>query len=391
MTTPSSAETDSDTLFVVAGEPSGDRHAASVVTELLKREPHLRIAGFGGAHLRNAGMEILLDLPSRAIMGIFPVLAALPSIRRWFHLAVSELKRRRPRALLLVDYPGFNLRLAAAAKKLGIPVIYYISPQVWAWRRRRIHKIATLVDLMLVILPFEVKAYDGLPLDVRYVGHPLMDRLAEDVVDMGRVEELSSNGTTVALFPGSRSHVVKSLLPALSRAARLLHENAEIGPVRFLVSEAREGLIPSEVSGRLFEGLDYAVVTGEAPAVMEAADVACTTSGTTTLELTGRGVPFILAYRVSAIMWILGRLLIRVPFIGLVNLVAGREVVPEHIGVASGHNALAADIAELIRDKKKRDSMLKDLSDVRDLLDQEGSYRRTAEEIHSFLEKKRLS
>lgn len=380
-------DSQSETLFVVAGEPSGDRHAASVIQPLSEMHPSLKIVGFGGPHLKSAGMEVLLDLPSKAIMGIFPVIAALPSIRRWFKLATEELERRRPTAILLVDYPGFNLRLAAVAKRLGIPVIYYISPQVWAWNRRRVHKIAARVDLMLVILPFEVDAYSGLPIDVRYVGHPLMDRLAEDSIDDERVAALSSPSSklTVALLPGSRAHVVASLLPVFARTAQVLHADCNVPDCRFLISEAREGLIDRDCLPDQFNGLDYEVVTGDAPSVMEAADVACTTSGTTTLELTGRGVPFVLAYRVSAIIWLIGKFLIRVPFIGLVNLVAKREVVPEHVGVRSGHVDLARDLGRLITDADRRDEMLKGLKEVRESLDQKGSYTRTASEISQFL------
>ncbi len=381
-----SSKIQNDLLFVVAGEPSGDRHAASVISALKQTRPSTSVVGFGGSHLKQAGMEVLIDLPSKAIMGVFPVIAALPRIRRWFQVAEEELVRRRPKALLLVDYPGFNLRLAAVAQRLSIPVIYYISPQVWAWNRKRVNKIAARVDLMLVILPFEVDAYQGLDIDVRYVGHPLMDRLAEDTVEAASVEALASSRPTVALFPGSRRHVVDSLLPVFAKTARELSADPDVPDCHFLVSEAHDGLINSTLANELFRGIDFQIVTGDAPAVMEAADVACTTSGTTTLELTGRGVPFVLAYRVSCIIWLLGKLLIRVPHIGLVNLVAQREVVPEHVGVRSGHKKLANDLASLITDSERRDAMRADLNEVRELLDQKGSYARTASEIANFLD-----
>ena len=377
---PPDATPPSPCLFFVAGEPSGDLHAAHLMRELAKQRPGIRFRGFGGHRMRDAGLDCLEDLPSQAIMGLFPVIAALPRIRGWFRRAVESLRNDPPDAIVLVDYPGFNLRLAARAKKLGIPVIYYISPQVWAWNRRRVKTIARVVDLMIVILPFEADFYRDSGVEVFYSGHPLVDHLASSPADPKFVDTLRDGGESpiVGVFPGSRGHVVDSLLPIFVRTARRLLDHEDFAQSLFLFAAANDDIAKRIAGLEALKSIPHRIVTSRPYEVMEASDLCLTTSGTTTLEIALHRRPMVLAYRVSRVFWLLGRLLIRVRFIGLVNLIAGRGIVREHIGTRSFHAALAADLIRIRTDREVRETLLRDLDEVRRRLETPGSYRRSA-------------
>ena len=234
------AMTEGREVWIVAGEPSGDTHAAHLLAALAQRAPHVSFRGYGGPKMRGAGMEVLHDLASDAIMGVFPVMAALPRIWRLFRRAVKELRERRPAALVLVDYPGFNIRLAAKAHAMGIPVVYYISPQVWAWAGWRTKKLAKICDLMLVILPFEQEMYRDTGLKTVFVGHPLMDHLRTVRHDRELIAKLRADlpehAPVVGLFPGSRRSVVTSLAPVFADAARALRARDGTRHARVLVA-----------------------------------------------------------------------------------------------------------------------------------------------------------
>ncbi|NRA97140.1 MAG: lipid-A-disaccharide synthase [Planctomycetes bacterium] len=370
-------------VWIVAGEPSGDTHAAHLLAALARYAPDISFRGYGGPRMRDAGMDVLHDLASDAIMGVFPVVAALPRIRRLFRRAVTELRERRPAALVLVDYPGFNIRLAARAHAMGIPVIYYISPQVWAWARWRTKKLARICDLMLVILPFEAEVYRDSGLETVFVGHPLMDHLRTVDHDTDLIARLRKDvpegAPVVGLFPGSRRSVVASLAPVFADAARRLRAREGTRDARIVVACAQERFRPLIESH--LHGLDATVLVGKPYEVMEAADLALTSSGTTTLEIAAHGTPFVLGYRVSPVMYALGRMLVSVPHIGLVNLVAERSLVPEHIGVRSFARQAADDLHRLWIDPEARQTQVAGLAEVRDKLESEGSYDRAAAAI----------
>lgn len=365
---------------MVAGEPSGDTHGAHLVRALKQHAPDVAVRGYGGPKLKDAGMDVLHDLASDAIMGLFPVVAALPKIWRLFRRAVQELRDRRPAALVLVDYPGFNIRLAAKAHALGIPVIYYISPQVWAWARWRVKKLARVCDLMLVILPFEEEVYRDTGLETVFVGHPLMDHLRtvdhDTELIAGLRDGLAEGAPLVGLFPGSRKSVISSLAPVFADAARALVQYEDTHGARFVIACSQERFRP--LIEPHFEGVDARVLVGHPYEVMEAADLALTSSGTTTLEIAAHGTPFVLGYRVSPVMYGLGRMLVSVDHIGLVNLVAGRALVPEHVGVRSFAAAAARDLHRLWTDDEARKTQVAGLLEVRDKLETEGSYERAA-------------
>lgn len=377
-------------LFCIAGEPSGDIHAGHLLRELKGLLPDLETYGFGGKNMAAAGFEVLIDLPSQAIMGLFPVIAALPKIRGWFKTAAEVLKKRRPDAVLLVDYPGFNLRLAATVKKLGIPVIYYISPQVWAWNRRRIKKIARVVDLMLVILPFEADLYKKTGLDARYVGHPIVDHIEH----VRRQRTATPPGLAglgrpvISIFPGSRGHVVDSLWPVFRRVVENLARRPHLSGATFVVAAA-DAALAQRVERELPEvAADLRILVGESHAAMEVADVCLTTSGTTTLEIAVHEKPMLIAYRISRAVWTIGKMVVSVPYIGLVNLIAEKGVCPEFIGPNLDVDAIADALDRLLRDGPERRTMIDEISRVKEKLATPGSYRRAAAAVAERLTKK---
>lgn len=376
-------------IFVVSGEPSGDTHTAHLVRSLKALDPDLAFRGYGGAGMARAGVDLLHDLAGEAIMGLFPVIAALPGIVRLMGRAERELRERRPAALLLTDYPGFNIRLAARARKLGVPVIYYISPQVWAWGRRRVGKLARLVDLMLVILPFEEEIYRKSGLRTEYVGHPLLDHLGSHAMDREAVERLRAfrqgPGPLLGLFPGSRRHVMETLLPDFLGAAERLASMPGMAGLRCVVAAAQPAFA-EYIQRRLRGSVPVLTVCGKPYEAMEAMDLGLTTSGTTTLEIAAFQKPFVLAYRVSPVTYGLGRLLVSVDHIGLVNLVFGDRLVPEHVGTRPVAAGCAADLHRLWTDEAARAEQISGLAEVRRRLDSRGSYDRAARLIVDFLD-----
>jgi lipid-A-disaccharide synthase len=317
-------------LYIVAGELSGDAHAAGMLRALLARQPALRVLGAGGPAMtaacgHPAGLRDWVE--EAAVVGVWEVVRRYGWFRERFHEILAEIRRERPRVLVLVDYPGFNLRLAAAARAAlpDLRIVYYISPQVWAWHRRRVKTMARVLDEMLCILPFEQEFFAGAGLPTRFVGHPLVDELAGESSDLERDPGL------VGLFPGSRKREVGRLFPLMLEAARRLHLRHP--EVRFEVPAASPqlaGILRAELA-RQRAAPPVQVRTGGSHALMQRAHCAVIASGTATLEAAWFGLPYCLVYKVSWPTYLLGRLLVRLPHIGLVNILAGREVVAEFI------------------------------------------------------------
>lgn len=377
-------------IFVVAGEPSGDIHTGHLLRELGRLLPGAATFGFGGKNMRESGFRTMIDLPSQAIMGLFPVLLALPKIKGWFRTAEAALETERPDFCLLVDYPGFNLRFARRANRRGIPVVWFISPQVWAWNKKRIRKIAAVVDLMLVILPFEKDVYRETGMETHYVGHPLTDHIEETKKRRGRpLPELSDRKEkTIGIFPGSRRHVVHALWPVFRETIGVLAARSAPDELTFVVAAADENLRAVIDALPAPKNIDVRVVTGHAHEVMEASDACLTTSGTTTLEIALHRKPMVLAYRVSRALWTIGRMVVSVPHIGLVNLIAEKGIVPEHVGPALSPAAIAGDLLPLLQESPERARMLEGLDLVQSRLDTPGAYRRAAEVIRSWWSKR---
>ena len=352
------------TILLVAGEASGDLHGAALAHALRTVRPEVRLLGMGGPRIAAAGVELLVPCEDVAVVGLTEVVAHGGQILRAFRRLTVALDRDRPALVVLIDFPDFNIRLGRRARRRGIPVVYFISPQVWAWRRGRLRILRRIVRKMLVIFPFEEPLYRAAGIDVTFVGHPLLDRL-EGVP--GREEARRRLGMApaervVALLPGSRRGEVSRHLPVMLEAVARL---AAAGPLTAAVAvadgvpralvEALAAAVPLPV--RLIEGRTYEA--------LRAADVSLVVSGTATLEAALLGAPMVITYRVSFLSYALARLLVRVPFIGMANLVAGRGIVPELIQYRATPDRLAAAARALLEDQGARDAMRAGFSEVR--------------------------
>jgi lipid-A-disaccharide synthase len=320
-------------IMFVAGEASGDHHAAALIREIKRMRPEARCFGMGGREMAAAGMDLRLDLASKGVIGFVEVVKHLGYFRRALSQAEALLREERPELLVLVDYPGFNLRLAEKAKGLGIKICYYISPQVWAWKKGRVPVMARLLNKMLVTFPFEKAIYDQAGLACAFVGNPLVD-LVKPSLDRdaarGRLG-VAAGEELLGLLPGSREQEVSFLLPVMLKSAALMAQRRP--GLRFVVIKAPQ--LPQSVYDKamagdssralLFEGAS----TGEAYAVRAACDFALVASGTATLETAMLKVPFVIVYRVNPLSFSIAKRLVKIHSIGLANVVAGRRVVPE--------------------------------------------------------------
>ncbi|PTL35994.1 lipid-A-disaccharide synthase [Candidatus Methylomirabilis limnetica] len=373
-------------ILIVAGEPSGDLHAACVVQELLRRAPHLTIEGIGGDRMRQAGVRLHAHVGDLAVVGIVEVAARLPAIWRAYRSMIRCLRERRPDLMILVDFPDFNLRLARRAFRLGIPVVYFISPQVWAWRAGRIRSIAKYVRRLLVIFPFEESFYRERGIEAVYVGYPLLDQLTSSpsMQEARRRLELEGTAPVLGLLPGSRVGEIMRHLPILLRSIRQLM--IEQPGLRVIIAVA-DGLPLDLIRSYLNqEVISARVVQGRTYEVMAASDVILVASGTATLEAAIIGTPMVIVYRLAFLSWLLGRALIRVPYIGMVNLVAGRRVVPELIQFHATPERIADEVRRLLLSTEQRLQMRQDFQQVRDRLGPPGAIGRTVDVILECLQ-----
>jgi len=315
--------------MVVVGEASGDAHAARVVTALKQRAPDIKVSGIGGEKLRAAGMEINIDFSELAVMGLVEVLKRYRHLKNVFNQMVERLKTHRPDLLVLVDYPGFNLKMAKEAKKLGIPVAYYISPKVWAWRKGRVKTIQRVVDKMLVLFPFEVPIYEQAGVAVNCVGHPLVDAVKRTLTTIQAKEKLGLEKAhkVIGLFPGSRRSEVEMLLPLMIQAAeRIKQQQLDIQVVVPLAPGLnKEVLAPILAASRL----PIQVVDSEFYDLTSACDAIVAASGTITLEIALLGVPHFICYRVSPVTYKILRCLVKIPYVGLCNIVTNKALITE--------------------------------------------------------------
>ncbi len=375
---PGTTKNGSRKILLVAGEASADLHASHVVRELKKKDPSLCIAGIGGEALRRAGMEILFDARDLSVVGIVEVVARLPQIRKAFNTLKQQLEKDPPGLLILLDYPDFNLRLAAVAKKHNVPVLYYISPQIWAWRQGRAKKIARLVDYMAVVFPFEVPLYERYGVPVQFVGHPLLDREVP-AFDRDGSQELPGvkpGWPVIGLLPGSRSSEIERLLPVMLDAADIIR--AAFPAAQFIIPVA-PGITKEEIAAHVArKNIPAAVVENEFHRALHACSLVLVASGTATLETALMQKPMIILYRVSALTYLIGRLLIRVPCIGLANIVAGKKVVPELIQGQATPEQVAREAIALLRDTGRLQEMERELGYIRQRLGAPGASQRVA-------------
>jgi lipid-A-disaccharide synthase len=369
-------------IMIVAGEASGDLHGANLVRALKGREPDLRFFGMGGPELDRAGVELLYEAARLSVVGVQEVFSHLGDIVEARRILTRAMRQRLPRLLVLIDFPDFNLMLAARAKKLGIPVFYYISPQIWAWRSGRVKKIGRLAERVAVILPFEQEFYRQKGYEVDFVGHPLLDTVATTTSRDAflQAQHIDPGATVVGLLPGSRRKEITSLLPDFLAAAEYLARGIS-GKVVFLVPRAptvSETMLEDHGIRDYRHRLDIRVLAENRYDLMAACDAAMAASGTVTLELAILGVPTVVAYRLSPRSYRLGRMLIKLPWFSLVNLIAGREVIPELLQDEVTPAALAGHLARLLREDTERDGMLQGLAEVKKKLGTPGAADRAA-------------
>ncbi len=376
---------DSSSVLIVAGEASADLHGARVLRELRGRRPDVRVFGVGGDAMRAEGLEAVVRAEDISVAGLTEVLFAIPRILRILRRLAALAAERRPSAAVLIDLPDFNLRLARRLKALGVPVVYYISPQVWAWRQRRVAQIRALVDRMLVILPFEEDFYRTHGVPAEFVGHPLVEELPPpcDRATARAALGLPAGGPVVALLPGSRKQEIARHLPLMLEGLRRVRERfpgtRAVIPVASTIPRA---LVEARVAAA---GVDATLLDGQATEALSAADAAVVCSGTATLQTALLLRPMVVVYRVSWLTYHILKRLVRVAHIALVNLIAGRTLVPELIQDAFTAGTVASELERLLASDVERARVETELAALRAKLGEKGAAERVAEVVAGYL------
>jgi len=374
-------------FMIIAGESSGDAHGSALISELKAAAPDCVIYGIGGEKMQAAGIEVLHDITELAVVGLAEVIKNFSRFRRIFYEMLKVAETRKPDAVILIDYPGFNLRFARRARALGLRVIYYISPQVWAWGRNRVRRIKDDVDRMLVIFPFEEQFYRQHGIDARFVGHPMIERLqpATSAEEFRRELGISSEEKVVGLLPGSRENEIRRHLPVMLKAAAIIKK--KYGRVRFVIPPASPGLrsIISEIIRKQTHCPPVQLWEAGAYDVMDAADVAMVSSGTATLETGCFGTPLVVIYKVNWLTYLMAKKLIKIPNIGMINIVAEAPVAPELVQRKASAANIAGEALKLLTDDELRLKLSKQLSQVRKKLGSPGASRKAAHEILDFV------
>jgi lipid-A-disaccharide synthase len=361
------------TIFIVATETSGDIHGGNLARQLKAIDPTIRLVGAGGSHMKDAGVEILIDPTAHATVGVVETFRDINRYAKIYRLLQSALRTWLPDAVVLIDSPDFNLRFAERVKDHGIPVIYYISPQIWAWRKGRIRTIRKVVRKMIVILDFEEKIYRDAGVDVAFVGHPLLDAYRDIDRDAVR-KEWGAKKLLIGLLPGSRNKQYKMLLPILKQTAELIAK--EYPDAKFVI-----GCAPN-MNPKLAAGPGIDVVVNRTADVMAASDLLIVASGTATLEAGIYGTPMIVTYKLNpATAYLFGPLVwLNTRLWALVNIVAGKEIVPEMYQWRAKPPLLAQEAVSMIRNGRLPE-IRKALAEVRRKLGSPGASRRAAEEV----------
>jgi lipid-A-disaccharide synthase len=373
-------------VMIIAGETSGDLHGAKLVKAMQKRNKGLFFCGIGGQALRETGVNILIDAREISVVGITEVFSKIPNILRSLRMVKKTFKTMRPDLLILIDFPDFNLHVAAAAKKIGIPVLYYISPQIWAWRSGRIKKIGKLVDHMAVILPFEEDFYRKQKIQVTFVGHPLLENSLP--TKQGIKDKWMDDIPAIGLLPGSRHGEVERHLPVMIDAARILLK--KIKTIKFIISlspDVEEKHVKEIVKKHKGEA-EFEIAAGDVRKVFERSKVVMAASGTVTLESAISGTPMVIIYKVSPLSFRLGKAMIRVKNIGLVNLIAGKEIVPELIQEKASSTRIADTVFKMLNDPLGLKQLSLELLALRDKLGGPGASGRVADIAFRMLDDK---
>jgi lipid-A-disaccharide synthase len=380
-------------LLLSCGEASGDLYAGALTRELLACDPTLRISGLGGPQFAAAGGTLVDDYRDLAVTGLTEAIAKLPRSFEARRRLVAAAEAERPDVLVLIDFPDFNFRLAPPIKRLGVPVVYYISPQIWAWRPGRIKTMRAIADRVLVIFPFEEAIYRDGGVPVEFVGHPLVDLAvpSSDRAAFLGAHRLTPSAPTIAILPGSRPNEVARILPDLAAAGERIR--AAVPGAQFLIARAPHldpGLFAAVGPQGLGKSAPVAVVDGDTDAVLASADVALTASGTATVQTALHDTPMVIVYRVSPMSYQLLRRLVKVEAIGMANLIAGERIVPELVQDAFTPEAVAAEAISMLTDRARAARIRAGLAKVRARLGGPGASRRAAEAILRVIHAKSL-
>jgi len=384
-----SAPLDQPTIYVVAGEVSGDRLAADLVRVLKKRNPELRAYGVGGPMLRAAGQEQSFDLARHAVVGLTDVLKNLPKFLVFFRQVKAEIAKRKPDVVILVDYPGFNLRLAQALHRENPPpaIVYYVSPQVWAWKAGRAKTMERILERLLVIFPFEVEWFsrNAPNLKTKWVGHPLADRW----IEQGRAQ--SPDGSPcIALLPGSRPKEIARHWPILlETASKIAQEQRNVRFVSLATGPEMRQQLEEEWAKHPMSGVSLDIVSGQSLTLLNRCTMAVVASGTATLECAMAGLPMLVMYKTSWFTYLLGRLLVKLPYLSMVNVLAGEKVVPEFLQSAATPQRLATAALQILRNPRGTERMAQRIRDVAAKLGGAGAAERAADQVEEAIRLRR--
>lgn len=372
-------------IFILAGETSGDLHGANLAKDLKARMPNIKISGLGGRLMQEAGVNLYCNIVELAVVGFSEVLKNLSKFKKIFDMLCQKLDEEKPDCVVLIDYPGFNLRFAQVVKKKNIPLLYYISPQVWAWGKKRIELIRRCVDKMIVIFEFEERLYRENRVNVEFVGHPFLDivkpslRKQEALAKFG----LANDKKTIGLLPGSREAEVKRLLPPMLGAAKILNE--KIKDAQFLITKSEA--VKNEIYTALIKNfdLDIALIDGDYYDAINACDFVIVASGSATLETAILEKPMVIIYKVSFLTWLFLKNMINLPCVGMANIVAGKKIVPEALQFDANPSNISKLTYDILSDKNKLSQTLQNLSKIKSQLRPYGASKRATEIILNFL------
>ncbi len=378
-------------LLIITGEDSGDLYGGNLAKEIQRLYPHIKISGVGGKQMRSAGVDIFCDVSDISVVGFSEVIEKLGLIRRLYNQVVERLDSGNVKGVVLIDYPGFNLKVAKAAKERGIPVFYYISPQVWAWKKGRVKTIKKYVDKMMVILPFEKEFYQREGVGVEFVGHPLLEVMAsnsEAILSSNKKEICQDLGVDdkkliIGILPGSRKKEIAYMLPEILKASKIIKEKYPSAQFLLPLSQSIE---EDYLKNFITSNYSYIkVVKGKNYDVMKVSDLLITKSGTSTLEAAIIGTPMIIVYKTSIISYYLAKAFVNVSYAGLPNLLAGREVAPELLQYNMNAKSIAEKAAYFLQKKDRLEQMKEELKNIKYSLGEQGASKRTAKIIIDYI------
>ena len=377
-------------IMIIAGEPSGDLHGARLAKALKERRPEIRLSGMGGPQMHSAGVNLIFDPTKLSTIGFLEAFKSIQVLRKVMLKIANAIRQQKPDAVVFIDYPGFNMRLARMVKAEDIPMVYYFSPSAWAWGKSRAEKVAHTVTKIASVFPFEAEVYQQAGADVTFVGHPLLDIVKPSMPPKAVRESLglSPDELVVGLLPGSRRQEIETLFPDMLQAAKLIKE--KVPKARFILPRA--GSIDTEsIQKRLDSvGVEVLLVEGRTYDVISVSQAVIAASGTVTLEAAVLGTPMVIIYKVATSTYLLAKMLIRIPHVGLPNIILGRMAMPEYLQHDVKPEIIAKDIICMLTDQAYVTSLKADLAEVVKRLGNPGAVGRTADLVLAVAENNRL-